>query len=127
MEDLKCDNEVATLLSAVDKFSNKCSVESEQCKYWENYLRIINTIKNLVRADREGDFLLHIKTVEELLPIFLGGDSINYLRSGSFYLELFKNLKNTHKDLYFAFLRGDFVVKTNIGRLSAVAPDMKLE
>ena len=39
----------------------------------------------------------------------------------------FKSLKHDHPDLYSAFLRGDFVIKTLPGQFNAVAVDMKLE
>ena len=87
----------------------------------------MSRIQNLVRADRTGDFMLYIKTIRELLPIFLGCDGINYLRNGTFFWVLLKNLKHMHKDLYSSFSNGDFVVKTKSGTFNAVSPDMKLE
>ena len=59
MKDLKTDKEVKSLLSAIDTFLEKCSQESEQCKYWINYLKIISTTKNLVRPDNDRDFIVY--------------------------------------------------------------------
>ena len=36
-------------------------------------------------------------------------------------------LPTEHPDIHELFLAGHFVVKTNIGSLNAVTPDMKLE
>ena len=50
----------------------------------------MNLIRNFIRSERDGDFLLNMKTIQDLLPVFLGCDSLNYLRYGSFYLEFLK-------------------------------------
>ena len=78
---LKTDKQVNDFLTKVDAFLEECSQVSEQCKYYNNFLKIMSRIQNLVRADRTGDFMLYIKTIRELLPIFLGCDGINYLKN----------------------------------------------
>ena len=116
------------LLDAFSLFSERCSEKFEMCRYsWENYLQIIETIKNLVKADRDGDFLLHVKTVGDLCSIFTGGDGIHYMRCASFYHELLKGLKEKHPQLYGRFLQGDIVIKTKEGAFNAVLADMKLK
>ena len=87
----------------------------------------MTVIKNLVIADRRGDFLLHIKSVGDLLPIFLGCDGINYLRNGSFYWEQLKSLKHQRPQLYESLLQGGFVIKTKPGSFNSVGVDMALE
>ena len=84
-------------------------------------------VKNLVKVDREGDFLLHINTVDDLLPVFNGCDSVHYVRCASFYHEQLKSLNSKFPTLYAEFLKGSFVVKTTQCTFSAVSGDMKLE
>jgi hypothetical protein len=115
------------LLSALDTFSESCGQQSQQCQFWNEFLRIIGLIKKLIKADREGDFLLHMKAVEELCPVFMGCGSFNYLRYGTFYVEQLKSLNNCMPELYASFMGGDFVVKRKDGRFNAVSPDMALE
>ena len=81
----------------------------------------------LIKSDREADFLLHVRSVGELLPIFSGCDGVNYQRCGTFYHELLKNVKADHPELYDDFMKGGFVVKTSPGAFNSVAADMKLE
>ena len=115
------------LLTDLDTFTKSCTEKSEMCLYWENFIQIMQTIKNLIRSDREGDFLLHIKTVGELCSIFTGGDGINYMRCASFYHEMLKGLQENHPELYSNFMKGDFVIKSTECAFSAVSGDMKLE
>ena len=85
------------------------------------FLRIYDGYhKNMVKADRQGDFLLHIKSIGDLLPIFLGCDGINYLRNGTFYWEQLKGLRHQHPELYESLLQGGFSMKTKAGSFNAV-------
>ena len=72
-------------------------------------------LDNLVKAGRQGDFPLHIKTMGDLLPIFLGCDGVNFQRYGTFYWKLLKGLKSSHPELYESFLQGNFVIKPKTG------------
>ena len=127
IENLKCDSDVNKLLDAYKAFENQVVANSEQCRYLCNYQYIVQVIKNLVRSDRDGDFLLGVKSVQQLCPIFLGLDGINYLRYASFYLELLKQLEQNHPALYHEFLKGSHVIKCQQKSFSAVSADMKLE
>ena len=86
MSDLIECNTVNKLKQDIDRFEKICSESSSQCKYWFNFLKIMNLIRNFIRSERDGDFLLNMKTIQDLLPVFLGCDSLNYLRYGSFLL-----------------------------------------
>ena len=124
---MQVDEDVIALLSAIKLFDEQCNENSEQCKFWNNFRYIVGVIKNLVLADREGDFLLSVKSIQDLCPIFLGADAIHYLRYGSFYLKTFKSLKYDHHKLYAAFMKGDFVIKTSKRPFNGVTVDMKLD
>ena len=127
IEDLQGDNDVSDLLNTYKAFEIDVMTKSEQCQYLCTYQHIVQVIKNLVRSDRDGDFLLGVRSIQQLCPIFLGLDGINYLRYASFYLELLKQLENTHPALYNEFLKGSHVIKCQRRSFSAVSPDMKLE
>ena len=54
---------------------------------------------------------LHVAVVEELMPLFLEFETINYLRHASWYLERIKALESENPYLYEKFVHGQFVVK----------------
>ena len=127
MDEIMTKNSIGKLLLAYDSFYKACANVTEMCRYWKNFLRISKSITQLVRADREGDFLLHTQAVGDLNVIVTGGDGVHYQLCCSFYHELIKNVKNSHPDLYTHFMQGDFIVQTTAGSLNAVSGDMKLE
>ena len=77
----------------------------------------MNLIHNFIRSEREGDFLFHIKTIKALLPVFCGRDSLNYLRYGSFYLELLIGLKHTNPELYDFSGENTLLLNESLGHL----------
>ena len=51
------------IFSEFDHFIKNICNTSVVCKYFENCLYLISFLINLVRADRDGEFLLHVKTL----------------------------------------------------------------
>ena len=84
-------------------------------------------IKALIAADRIGDWEGHLDAVENLLLIFRGCDSINYLRYATFYLENMRRLRTDHPGIYEMFMKGCFVINESHRKFSGVSPDIKLE
>ena len=70
LDDIQKKRTLTRLLNDFDAFSEECTHKSEMCLYWENFFKIMETIKNLVKSEREGDFLLYEKTVGRDVPPF---------------------------------------------------------
>ena len=88
---------------------------------------LIDLIKCLVTADREGNWPLHVSCIEASMAIFQEFDAVNCLRYGSYYLEKIKILEVEHPELYKICMMSEFVVRDHTGSFNFVAPDMKLE
>jgi len=88
---------------------------------------MVRLAKDLVRADREGDWHLHLQPVEAVLPYFAVFDSSNYLQWCCLYLEDMKKLPETAAVIHNNFVAGRFVVKCSSTPFSVVAADMCLE
>ncbi|KAG8176012.1 hypothetical protein JTE90_007009 [Oedothorax gibbosus] len=97
------------------------------CRYWDTFLHLVNLLKFLVAADRNGDWDSHLQAIQNLLPVFREFDSINYLRYASWYLEKMRCLEEKHPEVYHKFKAGNFVVRQTKRPFTAVSPDLKLE
>ena len=111
----------------ISSFITHASDTSSMCKYWNGFIDNVNCIKALIAADRTGDWEGHLDAVENLLPIFCGCDSINYLHYATFYLESMRRLPTDHPAIYEMFMKGYFVINESHRKFSRVSPDMKLE
>jgi len=115
------------LFEDFEEFKRERKAESKTFFYWVRFIEMVRLAHDLVRADREGDWHLHLQSVEAVLPYFVVFDSINYLRWCSLYLEDMKKLPENAPVVHDNFMAGRFVVKRSSIPFSAVAADMCLE
>ena len=121
---------MSTASRLIDDFnafrSERCEV-SETFAFWDRFVKMVSILRDLVRADREGTWDLHLQSVQAVLPLFAGCDWINYLRWGSVYLEDMRKLAQAAPSVFENFKAGKFVVKWTEGQFTAVGADMCLE
>lgn len=110
-----------------EQFKKEKEKQSETFTYWNNFIQMVYMLKDLVRADREGNWELHLHTVQSILPLFAVCDRTNYLRWGAVYLEDMRKLPENAPEVHQAFVAGKFVVKRTRGQFKAVGADMCLE
>ena len=108
-------------------FITHASDTSNMCKYWNGFIDNANCIQALIAADRTGDWEGHLDAVENILQVFRGCDSINYLHYKTFYLESMRRLPTDPTTIYEMFMKGYFVINENHRKFSGASPDMKLE
>ena len=102
--------------------SERCEV-SETFAFWGRFVKMVS----ILRADREGTWDLHLRSVQAVLPLFAGCDRINYLRWGSVCLEDMRKLAQDAPSVFENFKAGKFVVKRTEGQFTAVGADMCFE
>ena len=120
-------NESSSLVEDFQDFLNRKNARSETHKYWDTFLNLLTLLNNLIRADREGNWELHLQTVQDLLPLFAVMDATNYLRWCSIYLEDMRKLPSAAPEIHQRLMAGSFVVKRTAGHFKAVGVDMSLE
>lgn len=96
--------------------------------YWSTFLyELFPILRDLIRADREGKWELHMSAFQRALPLFFSFGKINYARWGSVYYEDCLKLKERHPNVYESFVRGGFVVQIGEKNFSSVGMDQGLE
>jgi len=103
-EDSILSNQTVTKLSElVATKMDSLSAASRTAKLWMLYLRCVKTLKLFIRAERTGDFKLHVHSVSEMLNLFAATGHANYAKSGRLYLQLLCDLEERHEWLYSMF------------------------
>ena len=77
-----------------------------------------------VRAEREGDWLLHVHCVKEMMPYFFAAGHQNYTRLGLVYLRAIENLPN---NILPYFQKGKHVMRHMNGLWNGMWSDMFIE
>lgn len=117
----------SSLSEKFKEFILKRCQESQTFRYWNNVLILIDLMHDLIRADRMGDWELHLATIKKLLPVFHAMDRTNYSRWCSVYLEDMLSLQEQAPEVYRQFMKGRFTVKKSPVPFTSVASDQALE
>ena len=96
-------------------FIKSRSEAKENFKFWATFLGMMDLIHDLLRADREGNWELHLDAVQRALIIFAAFDCTNYMRWCSLYLEDMRCLPETAPSVYHNFTMGSFSIKDKPG------------
>ena len=90
-------------------------------------MKMVSILLLFIRAERTGNWEMHLSAFKQMLPWFGLYDHVNYLRWGTVYVADASQLDKTHKDVHKEFLNGQFVVKTTNKAFNQVSTDQALE
>lgn len=98
------------LLKAYEGFVKKSST-NQTFTFWIIYIEMVEDLLLFIRATREGNWTLHLSTVQSMLPWFFACDKVNYARYLTAYWVEMSNLEDTHLTAHQQLLSGDFVAQ----------------
>ena len=81
---------------------------SPTAKLWLQYIEYVQILKVFIRAERTGDWNLHLTAITEMLNLFAATGHINYAKSARLYLQLMQELQTDHPWLYHCFTEQGF-------------------
>ena len=101
------------------------SEQSKTTRLWVDCLiRPVLLMMMFVRAEREGDWPLHLWAVQEMMPYFFAAGHHNYARYGLYYLRTMQRLP---AKLLERFLKGEHVMRHKPGIWNGIWSDMYIE
>ena len=113
------------LLPHLQNFIEHGSQKSPTFKFWIKFLKAVQIMLANIRAEREGDWDMHLSTHINMLPYFFIADRQNYSRWGTLYaLDMLTSLPEPVSE---AFLEGQFAVRQTPGGFKGIWSDMGVE
>ncbi len=98
---------------------------SKTTKHWvENLIRPVFLMLMFVRAEREGEWALHLWAVNEMIPYFFAAGHVHYARYGLLYL---RSMQKLHEEVLKRFLKGEHVQRHRQGLWNGIWMDMFIE
>lgn len=116
----------------MSSFQNKCNElesESRTAKLWVTYLKQILLMLNFIRAEKTGNWTLHIATITKMMPMFHAAGHTLYAKSAQLYLQQMDNLKTVMSaDEFEKFTTdGCFTIRRQSKEWSGTWTDMNIE
>ena len=104
---------------------NRAASKTRTAHLWVDCLiKPVFIILRYVWAVREGDWLLHLKCVEEMMPLFFVAGHFNYACYGLYYL---RSMQDMDDDVKQHFLNGEHVIHLSDGVFNGIWSVMAIE
>ena len=79
--------------------------------FWMTYIDIVQIMLDLLRPSREGNWLLHLSAIHDMIPWCFSYDKQNYARYLSYYYAEMTNLQEEHPEIHAYLSDGGFSVQ----------------
>ena len=118
---------IATLQSELTRFQHDAQCKSQVFTYWNDYVAMVQLLLDFIKAERMGDWLLHLLTTAGMTSHFFSMDRPNYSRWLPVYLADMNQLAKTHHDVHHEFMSGNHAISRSTKPFVQVWTDMALE
>jgi len=121
---------ITDLTEITDLFAIFKSENQERSKlfaFWDEYCSMVTTLLQFLKAERTGNWKLHLSRTAAMLPQFFAMDRQNYARYLPVYLADMQKLELTHPDVCKEFAEGNHSISRSGQPFSEVSTDMAPE
>ena len=96
-------------------------------RLWIQYMEMIDILRKSLKAERTGDWKLHLASVCEMLPYFAAAGHNLYAKSAYLYLQLMLELQTMFPDIYEKFIAGFHVIRRSNRYWAGLSSDLVIE
>ena len=106
----------------LDQFLKEVASKSVLAEHWvNNLIKPVFLMMLYFRAEREGEFRLHLYACKQMIPCFFAAGHVNYARYGLCYIKTMETLPTS---ILHPFLLGEHVARHQEGIWNAIWTDM---
>jgi len=120
------DNVIAEINKALEEKKEDLK-SSRTAKLWLQYMDMIGILRRYIRAERTGNWELHLQTLSEMLPFLAASGHNNYTKSVWIYLQQISHLQEDHPEVYEHFRKGLHVIRRSDHYWAGLSSDLVIE
>ena len=126
MQEVESSVELQALQMKLDMFTETLQSKYLTAKLWLEYMEMVN-IRAFIRSERTGDWSLHLRTLQDMLPYLAASGHNLYTKSLYVCLKQMIRLENTHPDVHRQFTYGMHVIRRSNRFWARLSPDIAIE
>ena len=100
---------------------------SRTAALWIQYLDMMDIVRKFIRAERTGNWALHLESLSEMLPFMAAAGHNLYTKSVQLYVQRMLKLKMEHPQIYQRFEEGYHVVRRSDRLWAGLSVDLIIE
>ena len=115
------------VVEMLERFKQDSRSKSKMFAFWEEFCTMVTILLQFIKAERTGNWKLHLSATAAMLPYFFAMDRPNYARWLPVYLCDMNQLETDHPQTYQEFVNGNHAVSRSKQPFAQVWTDMALE
>ena len=109
-----CSNSVfERVKDTLDRTKKDLIARSRTAELWFMYLDMITIRKQFIKAERVGNWNLHLYSMSRMLPFFVASGHNLYAKSANIYLQNLEKVSSTHSSVYKLFQEEYHVIRSD--------------
>ena len=96
-------------------------------KLWLQYMQMVDILRLFIKAERTGDWMLHLRSLQEMLPFFAASGHNLYAKSAYIYIQQMVQLADKHPDVFTFFMSGHHVIRRSDRYWAGLSSDLVIE
>ena len=119
--------------TCLDKIQEKLEAQKTQMaakrtsKIWLQYMEMVDILHLFIQAERTGDWMLHLKSLQEMLPFFAASGHKLYAKSAYIYVQQMLQLADSHPEVFAFYRSGYHVVRRSDHYWTGLSSDLVIE
>lgn len=126
IDELRNAEVIMKMFDTIQEYEEEC-LKSRTAKLWLQYIDMVTILCKFIKAERVGNYQLHLEALHEMLPFFAASGHHLYLKSAYIYLQMMSKLPTTHPSVYQKFMQGYHVVRRSDRFLGGLSTDLIIE
>lgn len=128
-EDIQHNSILSGIQSKLEHHLSIIQSKGPTSALWIQYFYLVNLVKQFIKAERSGDWELHLKTIQSMIPFFHAAGHTQYAKSCHLYLQDMYGLEQLMptKEYESFTKRGFFTIRRSEKYWSGLWTDLTIE
>ena len=96
-------------------------------RLWLQYMDMVALLRQFIKAERTGNWALHLHSLQEMLPYYAAAGHNSYAKSVHIYLQQMLRLQTQHPDVHASFNSGLHVIRRTDRYWAGLSSDLVIE
>ena len=122
-----CSAEVVQRISEKLKHVQNSMKNQRTAVLWTTYMEMVDILRRFIKAERTGNWSLHLQSVYDMLPYFAVAGHRLYAKSAYIYLQMMNELPNIHPHICKNFQNGLHCARRSDRFWAGLSTDLMIE
>ena len=122
-----CDEEISDKIAETFKDVKESMKRSRTSTPWLQYMKMLDILRQFIKAETMGNWRLHLKATHEMLPYFAASGHNLYAKSEYIYYQMMTKLEDTNPTIHDLFMKGHHVSRRSDRFWAGLSSDLVIE